>query len=76
MILTRAQRNDILLSGGSLVINGSQMTLPQLKELAVEVAKSTGTITIKNIGYINAVQLKQIAALAPGQIIFDLSEQL
>ena len=58
------------------MINGSQLTLPQLKELAVEVAKSTGIITIKNIGYISGAQLKQIAALAPGQIIFDLSEQL
>jgi hypothetical protein len=76
MILTRAQRNAVLLAGGSLVISGSQLTLPQLREMAAAVAKSTGTITIKNVGYVSAAQLKQLAALAPGKLIFDISDQL
>ncbi|MEO8147439.1 MAG: hypothetical protein ABI723_07370 [Bacteroidia bacterium] len=73
MILTSSQIKQLIASGGSLVIDGSFMTLNQLKQFATDITKSTATITIKNIGNITPAHLKQIAAIAPGQIIFDLS---
>lgn len=73
MIITNVQLKQILSSGGSLIIDGSSFNLSQLKQFAIEAAKSNVTINIKNASNITPDNLQKIALIAPGQITFDFT---
>jgi len=73
MIITTDQLKKILAAGASLVIDGSAMANSQLVELVSELPAAPGTITIRNIQNITNEHLRQIASIAPGKIIFDLT---
>jgi len=74
MIITLVQLIKIISAGGNLVINGSDWTLGQLKEMAKAAgAAGNSTLLIKNIANITPEHLGQIAALAPGKISFELT---
>jgi len=57
-----------------LVIDGSLMTLNDLKTLATEAANAKVKLTIKKVTSFTQEHLKEIATLAPGLIEFDLTE--
>lgn len=71
MKLTINQMKQVVAAGGNLIVDGASITLSQLKSIAAEAAKSNVLITIKNIQILSHEQLKEVAALAPGQIFFD-----
>ncbi|WP_445143325.1 hypothetical protein [Dyella sp. Tek66A03] len=73
MIMTIDQLKQVLASGGNLMLDGTSMTLSQIKDLASQAKPSGAKITIKRVGDYTPVQLEQVAALAPGLITFDLT---
>jgi hypothetical protein len=75
MIMTNEQIKQIVLAGGGLVIDASTMTFNQIKDISSAANTSKARITVKNIAELTALQLKELAALAPGLIVFDLTAQ-
>lgn len=73
MIMPRAQIKEVLLAGGSLVLDGSAWTMSDLSEFAAAAAKANVRLTIKNVGSITHDHLRELASLAPGLVVFDLS---
>lgn len=73
MILTTDQLNHVLASGGCLVLDGTTMTLNQLRDLAAHAKTGNAKLTIKRVGNFTADQLQRVAALAPGLVTFDLT---
>lgn len=73
MIFSLDQLKQIIGAGSNLILDSSMMTLPQLKSLAEEAANQTVFITLKKIEGFTPEHLKQIAQLAPGKIVFDLT---
>ncbi len=73
MILTTTQLKDILKAGGSLIIDASKMTPPQIEEMVTAAAANKGArLTLKKTGQMIPQHLVALSALAPGQVIFDL----
>jgi hypothetical protein len=74
MILTVEQLKRIVSAGGSLSLDASSFTLNQVVEIA-EAAQAgrKGSLTLHNVAGINAAQLTELAALAPGLVTFDLA---
>lgn len=73
MILTTDQLNHVIASGGCLVLDGTTMTLNQIRDLAAHAKASNVKLTIKRVGNLTADQMQQVAALAPGLVTFDLT---
>lgn len=73
MILTIDQIRTIVAAGGGVTINGSAFTLNQLKQVAAAAGPANVLVTIKNVGNLTPQNMKNIAALAPGKIVFDLT---
>jgi len=73
MIITIEQLKQILNAGGCLVIDASVMTFNQIRDLSTVAQNGTAKITVKNLSSMTAAQLTELAALAPGLIVFDLT---
>jgi hypothetical protein len=73
VIFTLEQLKQITASGGGLVIDASTMTFNQIKDVSAAANSGNANITIKNLSGLTTVQLHELAALAPGLIVFDLT---
>jgi hypothetical protein len=73
MILTSEQLQQVVSAGGGLVIDGSTMTLSQLRQVVSTASINKATITVKRTSGLTAAQLAELAALAPGLVVFDLT---
>jgi hypothetical protein len=71
MILTTEQLKQIVAAGGGLIIDASALTFGQIKDISSAAGSSRATVTLKNLSNLTAAQLKELAALAPGLIVFD-----
>lgn len=73
MIITTEQLKQIVSAGGGLVIDASTMTFNQIKDISLAANSGKATITVRNFAGLTAVQLNQLAVLAPGLISFDFT---
>lgn len=73
MIITHEQLKQIAGAGGGLVLDVSTMTFNQLKEIVPAAKAKKASITLKNFSGLTAAQLNELATLAPGLIVFDLT---
>lgn len=73
MILTIPQIRQIIAAGGSLNVDGSAFTLAQLTQIAEAAATVNVRIEITNIGNLTWENMREVASLAPGKIVFDLT---
>jgi hypothetical protein len=73
MIITTEQLKQIAGAGGSLVIDASALTFNQIKDISAAANSGKATITVRKLSGLTAVQLHELAALAPGLIVFDLT---
>ncbi|HLK01843.1 MAG TPA: hypothetical protein VKU39_18330 [Streptosporangiaceae bacterium] len=73
MIITAEQLSRIAASGGGLVLDASAWTFPQLKEIVTAANGGKARITLKTFANMTATQLDELAVLAPGLIVFDLT---
>ena len=71
MIITTDQLKQIAAAGGGLILDASSMPFNQMKEISSAANNGKAKIVIKNLSGLTAIQLKELAALAPGLIIFD-----
>ena len=74
MILTIAQLHEIVRAGGGLSLDASQFTFNQIRGI-VEAAQTGGkaSVTLHNVAGLNALQLLELASLAPGLVSFAIS---
>ena len=73
MILAHEQLKAILVAGGGLVVEAPMMTVVQLRALCTAAAAGGGSLTIKSCSALGAALLVELAALAPGRVMFDLT---
>jgi hypothetical protein len=73
MILTNEQLSEIVGAGGGLILDGATLTLSQLRGIVSAAITNKGSIIVKNPSGLTAAQLKDLALLAPGQIVFDFT---
>lgn len=73
MIFTIEQLKDIAAAGGGLIIDASTLTFNQIRDISAAANTGKAKITIKNLSGLTATQLNQLAPLAPGLIVFDLT---
>lgn len=73
MIITTEQLKRIIGAGGGLIIDASTLTFNQLKDLSPAANTAKARITVRNLSGLTALQLNELAALAPGLIVFDLT---
>lgn len=73
MIITAEQLSRIAANGGGLVLDASAWTFPQLKEIITAANHGKAQITLKTFANMTATQLDELAVLAPGLIVFDLT---
>jgi seryl-tRNA(Sec) selenium transferase len=71
--MTRLQIERIIAAGGGIVVDAGSLTTVQIRDLAAVAKNAKATITLKNIGLVTAEQLAEIAAIAPGFVVFDLT---
>jgi hypothetical protein len=71
MIITIEQLKQIVAAGGGLVLDAAVMTFGQLKDISTLAHTSDAKITIKNLSTLTAEQLKELAEIAPGLVVFD-----
>ena len=71
MILAHQQRKAILLAGGGLVVDAPMFTVVQLRALCAAAQAGGGSLTIKSCSALGAPVLAELAALAPGRVVFD-----
>ena len=74
MIITSEQLKHIVSAGGGLVIDASTITLNQLRDIALAANTSKVSIIVKKLSGLTPVQLKDLANVAPGLVIFDLTD--
>ncbi len=74
MILTVEQLKGIVSAGGGLVLDGSAFTLNQLRSIIAAAAAGNATVTLHGVCALTAVQLTELATLAPGRVMFETSE--
>jgi hypothetical protein len=72
MIITSEQLKQIVGAGGGLIIDASTLTLNQLRDIVSAASANKASITVKNLSGLTAAQLKDLATLAPGLVVFDL----
>ena len=74
MIFTTEQLKQIATAGGGFVIDASTMTFNQIRDVSAAANTGNAKITIKNFSVtLTALQMTELASLAPGLIVFDLS---
>jgi len=74
MIFTIEQLKQITSTGGGLVIDASAMTFNQIRDVSAAANAGKAKLTVKNFSMtLTAQQLSDLAALAPGLIVFDLT---
>jgi hypothetical protein len=73
MIFTTEQLKQVVGAGGCLVIDYSTMTFNQIKDISAAAQSGKATITLKKFSGLTAMQLSELAAIAPGLIVFDLT---
>jgi hypothetical protein len=73
MIITTEQLKQIAGAGGGLVLDASTLTFNHLKDISSAANGGKAVITVKNFSGLTAVQLNELAALAPGLISFDFT---
>ncbi len=73
MIVTNEQLKTIVAAGGGLVLDASAFTLNQLREIVAAAPPNKASLTLKNLSGLTSDQLLELATLAPGLIVFDLS---
>jgi hypothetical protein len=73
MIITTDQLKQIVATGGGLVLDVSEMTFNQLKDILSAANSSKAQITLKNLSGLTAMQLQELSSLAPSLIAFDLT---
>jgi hypothetical protein len=73
MILSIDQHKHVLRAGGGFVLDSTNYTFVQLKDMAAAAKTGNATMTVKNVSGFTADQLAELAALAPGLIVFDLA---
>jgi hypothetical protein len=71
MIITIDQLEQIAAAGGGLILDASSMPFNQIKQISAAANNGKAKIVIKNLSGLTAIQLMELAALAPGLIIFD-----
>jgi len=74
VILTIVQLKEIARAGGGLSLDASQFTFNQIMEI-VEAAQAGGkaSVSLHNVAGLNAMQLVELAVLAPGLVSFEIS---
>jgi hypothetical protein len=73
MIITTDQLKQIVAIGGGLILDASEMTFNQLKDILSAANGSKAQITLKNLSGLTAMQLQELSSLAPSLIAFDLT---
>lgn len=74
MIFTTEQLKQVASTGGGFVIDASTMTFNQIRDVSTAANTGKAKITLKNFSMtLTAIQLSELAALAPGLIVFDLT---
>ena len=73
MIITTDQLKRIAGAGGGLVLDATTLTFNQVKDISSAANTGKAIITVKNFSGLTAVQLNELAALAPRLISFDFT---
>jgi hypothetical protein len=73
MIITTEQLKHITGAGGGLILDASTMTFNQLKDILPAANSGKARIILKYLSGLTAAQLNELANLAPGLIVFDLT---
>jgi hypothetical protein len=73
MILSSEQLRQVVSAGAGLVIDGTTLTLIQLRQVVSAAPIGKASVTVKNVSGFTATQLAEVAALAPGLVVFDLT---
>jgi hypothetical protein len=73
MIITSEQLKQIVGAGGGLVIDASTVALHELRDIVSATTARQASIIVKNVSGLTAAQLKDLATLAPGLVMFDLT---
>jgi len=73
MIITAEQLAQLAQAGGGLELDASAWTFSQIRAIATAAMAGHAKITLKTFGNLTAVQLSELAALAPGLITFDFT---
>jgi hypothetical protein len=73
MIITAEQLAQLALAGGGLQLDASAWTFNQIRDIAAAAMSGQAKVTLKSFGDLTAVQLGELAALAPGLITFDFT---
>ncbi len=73
MVISIEQFVEIATAGGGLTMDASTMTFNQLRAITAAANTGKAKITLKKVGGLAAFQLKELGALAPGLITFDLT---
>lgn len=76
MAFTATQLQQIAMSGGSLVVDGSKYTATQLQQIAMSGAGTGSKLHVSNATRLTATQLAQIAMSggANGRVTFDVMD--
>lgn len=74
MILTMTHVKAIFEAGGGLVVDASKMSPNQIRDMVAALpANKAARLTLKNTASIIPQHLVTLSALAPGQIVFDVT---
>lgn len=73
MIITAGQLAQLAAAGGGLELDASMLTFNQIREIVTAARSGNATVSLKNLANLTAVQLSELASLAPGLITFDLT---
>lgn len=73
MILSTEQLVEIAKAGGGLTMDASSMTFNEIRAITTAANAGKAKITLKKVAGFTWIQLKELGALAPGLITFDLT---
>lgn len=58
-------------NGGGMILDARTISVNDLKIIASNASRGMGTVTLKNVGVLNAYDLKIIASNSKGRVVFD-----
>ena len=67
------QINELLSRGSSLILDATEFSGYQLKEIAGRAAYSSGNITLKNSHRLSMFDMKEIASRGGSKVTFDFT---
>ena len=73
VIITTEQLKEIASAGGGFTIDASTMTFNQVRDITAGANVGKAKINIKNVSGLTGIQLKELASLAPGLVVFDFT---